>query len=41
MRTRLAVMFQWFYEEGTRYNQYDRVRQTYDGPLSIATDMMV
>jgi hypothetical protein len=34
-------MFHWFNEEGTRYNQYDDVRQTYDGPLSMATDMMV
>ena len=38
---RLAIMFHWFNEEGTRYNQYAGVRQTYDGPVSMATDMMV
>ena len=41
VKPRLAVMFHWFNEEGIRYNQYDGVRQTYDGPLSMATDMMV
>ena len=41
IKPRLAVMFHWFNEEGTRYNQYDGVRQTYDGPVSMATDMMV
>jgi len=41
VKPRLAVMFHWFNEEGTRYNQYDGVSQTYDGPLSMATDMMV
>ena len=38
---RHAVVFHWFNEEGTRYLQYDAVRQTYDGPLSMATDLMV
>ena len=28
-------------EEATRYAIYDAVRQTYAGPLSMATDMMV
>ena len=28
-------------EEATRYAIYDAVRQTYGGPLSMATDMMV
>ncbi len=41
VKPRLAVMFHWFNEEGTRYNQYDGVRQTYDGPLSLASDLMV
>ena len=41
MRTCFAVMFHWFNEERTRNNQCDGVRQTYGGPLSIATDMMV
>jgi ribonuclease Z len=41
VRPRLAVAFHWFNEEGTRYLQYDGIRQTYDGPVSMATDMMV
>ena len=28
-------------EEGTRYKLYEQIRSTYDGPLSMATDMMV
>ncbi len=31
----------WFNEEGTRYKQYAGIRETYDGPVSMATDMMV
>ena len=38
---RHAVAYHWFNEEGTRYLHYDAVRQTYDGPLSMATDLMV
>ena len=38
---RLAVAYHFFNEEGTRYDIYDRVRETYDGPLSMATDNMV
>ena len=38
---RLAVAYHFFNEEGTRYEIYDAVRQTYDGPLSMATDNMV
>jgi ribonuclease Z len=41
LKPRLAVAFHWFNEEGTRYNQYQGIRQTYDGPVSMATDMMV
>jgi len=41
IRPRHAVAFHWFNEEGTRYLQYDGIRETYDGPLSMATDMMV
>lgn len=36
-----AVAFHFFDEEGTRYDIYDGIRETYDGPLSMATDMMV
>ena len=28
-------------QEGSRYGIYDGIRDTYDGPLSMATDMMV
>ena len=30
-----------FNEEGTRYGIYQAIRETYDGPLSMATDLMV
>ena len=33
--------YHFFNEEGTRYGIYDGVRETYDGPLSLATDNMV
>jgi ribonuclease Z len=38
---RHAVAFHFFNDEGTRYGMYDGIRATYDGPLSMATDMMV
>ncbi len=41
LKPRHAIAFHWFNEEGARYLQYDGIRQTYDGPLSMATDMMV
>jgi len=41
LKPRHAVAFHWFNEEGTRYNQYEGIRSTYDGELSMATDMMV
>ncbi len=36
-----AIAYHFFNEEGTRYGIYDGIRETYDGPLSMATDMMV
>jgi ribonuclease Z len=36
-----AAAFHFFNEEATRYSIYDGIRETYDGPLSMATDMMV
>jgi len=36
-----AVVFHFFNEEGTRFDIYDAIRETYDGPLSMATDLMV
>ena len=41
LKPRHAVAYHFFNEEATRYAIYDAVRQTYDGPLSMATDMMV
>ena len=38
---RHAVAYHFFNEEGTRYQIYEAIRETYDGPLSMATDMMV
>ncbi len=41
VKPRHAVAYHFFNEEGTRYDMYARVRETYDGPLSMATDNMV
>lgn len=38
---RHAVAYHFFDEEGTRYGIYEGIRETYGGPLSMATDMMV
>ena len=36
-----AVAYHFLNEEATRYNLYDAIRETYDGPLSMAEDNMV
>ena len=41
VKPRHAVAYHSMIEEGTRYLLYDGIRETYDGPLSIATDLMV
>ena len=41
IKPRHAVAYHFMNEEGTRYSLYDNIRETYDGPLSMATDMMV
>lgn len=41
IKPRHAVAFHFFNEEATRYGIYHGIRATYDGPLSMATDMMV
>jgi ribonuclease Z len=41
LKPRHSVAFHWFNDEATRFNQYDGIRQTYAGPVSMATDMMV
>jgi len=35
------VAYHFFNDDDTRYLIYDGIRQTYDGPLSMATDNMV
>ncbi len=41
IQPRHAVVFHFFNEEATRYRIYEAIRETYDGPLSMATDLMV
>ncbi len=36
-----AVAYHFLNEEATRFNLYDAIRETYSGPLSMATDNMV
>ena len=41
IKPRHAIGYHFFNDENTRYGIYDGVRETYDGPLSLATDNMV
>ncbi|MCZ6717805.1 MAG: hypothetical protein O6944_01400 [Gammaproteobacteria bacterium] len=41
IKPRHAIAYHFFNEENTRYGIYDGVRQTYSGPLSMASDNMV
>ncbi len=41
VKPRHAVAYHFFNDEDTRYQIYEGIRTTYDGPLSMATDMMV
>ena len=41
VQPRHAIAYHFFNEEGTRYGVYEAIRETYDGPLSMATDLMV
>ena len=41
IKPRHAVAFHFLNDEGTRYGIFEGIRATYDGPLSMATDMMV
>jgi ribonuclease Z len=41
VKPRHAIAYHFFNEEETRYGIYEAIRETYDGPLSMATDMMV
>ena len=35
------MAYHFFNDSDTRYKVYEGIRETYDGPLSMATDMMV
>ena len=41
VKPRHAVAYHFFNDTDTRYDIYGGIRETYDGPLSLATDMMV
>jgi len=41
VKPRHAVAYHFFNEEDTRFGIYRGISETYDGPLSLATDMMV
>ena len=41
VRPRHAVAYHFFNDEDTRYQVYEGIRETYDGPLSMADDNMV
>lgn len=41
IKPRHAIGYHFFNDKNTRYGIYDGVRQTYDGPLTLATDNMV
>ncbi len=41
VKPRHAVAYHFFNDEDTRYQVYEAIRATYDGPLSMATDNMV
>jgi ribonuclease Z len=41
LKPRQAVAYHFFNEEATRYGIYQGIRETYDGPVSMATDLMV
>ncbi len=41
IQPRMAVAYHFFNDFDTRYAVYDRIRKTYDGPLSMADDFMV
>ena len=41
VKPRHAIAYHFFDEEATRYALYDAIRETYDGPLTMAQDMLV
>ncbi len=41
VKPRMAIAFHFFNDPDTRFQTYDGIRATYDGPLSMADDLMV
>ncbi len=41
LKPRQAVAYHFLNDEATRYNLYEAIRETYSGPVSMATDNMV
>jgi ribonuclease Z len=41
VQPRMAVAYHFFNDDDTRYPIYDEIRQTYKGPLTMATDLLV
>jgi ribonuclease Z len=41
LKPRHAIAYHFLNEEATRYGIYDGIRETYDGPVSLAADNMV
>ena len=41
VKPKLAIAYHFFNEADTRYQMYQDIRETYDGPLTLAEDMLV
>ena len=41
VRPRMAVAWHFYNDFDTRYDVYEQIRSTYDGPLALATDLIV
>jgi len=41
VRPRMAVAYHFYNDFDTRYDVYEQIRSTYDGPLTLATDLLV
>ena len=41
VKPRIAVAWHFYNDFDTRYDVYDQIRETYDGPLTLATDLLV
>jgi ribonuclease Z len=41
VKPRMAVAWHFYNDFDTRYDVYEQIRETYDGPLALATDLIV